>query len=90
MSSQPPPDAICDTTVIRYFAIVGMFDDLVRILGGRVSVPRHVLDLDEDPNGPVSRLSEIGRTERHFPKRSREPENCRVTAESLRCVRGQT
>jgi predicted nucleic acid-binding protein len=67
---------ICNTTPIRYFALVGQFDLLVNIFGGRVLVPRQVLDLEEDPEGAAatSLLSEIGRSERYWAARSGNPE----------------
>lgn len=53
---------------------MGQFDLLVEILGGTVTVPRHVFDPDEDPDGVAALLSEIGRTERYFAKRADDVE----------------
>lgn len=73
---QSPAEAeICDTTPVRYFALAGQFDLLARILGGMVKVPRQVLNPDEDPNGIAALLSEIGRSERYWLKRSRDPQS---------------
>jgi len=73
-TSRPRHEAsICNTTPVRYFALVGRFDLLVRALGGQVRVPRTVLDLEEDPDvEPASLLSEIGQSERYWVVRSRE------------------
>ncbi|HYV01462.1 MAG TPA: hypothetical protein VEM93_03875 [Actinomycetota bacterium] len=65
---------ICNTTPVRYFALVDHFDLLVRILGGEVRVPRQVLDPDEDPDGIESLVSEIAQSERYWAKRSVDPE----------------
>ena len=71
--SQPEP-IVCDTTPVRYFALVGQFDILLRVLGGEVCVPRQVMDPDEDPDGIESLVSEIARSERYWAKRSMDPE----------------
>jgi predicted nucleic acid-binding protein len=65
---------VCNTTPVRYFALVGQFDLLVRILDGEVRVPRQVMDLDEDPDGIESLVSEIAQSERYWAKRSMDPE----------------
>jgi predicted nucleic acid-binding protein len=65
---------VCNTTPVRYFALVGQFDLLVRILGGEACVPRQVMDPDEDPDGIESLVSEIARSERYWAKRSMDPE----------------
>ncbi len=65
---------VCNTTPVRYFALVGQFDILVRVLGGEVWVPRQVMDPDEDPDGIESLVSEIARSERYWAKRSVDPE----------------
>jgi predicted nucleic acid-binding protein len=65
---------VCNTTPVRYFALVGQFDLLVRILGGEVHVPRQVMDPDEDPDGIESLVSEIAQSERYWAKRSVDPE----------------
>jgi predicted nucleic acid-binding protein len=65
---------VCDTTPVRYFALVGQFAILVRVLGGEVCVPRQVMDPDEDPDGIESLVSEIGQSERYWAKRSVDPE----------------
>jgi len=65
---------ICNTTPVRYFALVGQFDVLVQALGGEVCVPRQVMDPDEDPDGIESLVSEIARSERYWAKRSVDPE----------------
>jgi predicted nucleic acid-binding protein len=63
--------AICNTTPVRYFALVGRFDLLVRVLGGEVHVPRIVLDPDEETDAvPASLLSEIGQSERYWAARA--------------------
>jgi len=63
--------SICNTTPVRYFALVGRFDLLVQALGGQVNVPRTVLDPEEDPDvEPASLLSEIGQSERYWVVRS--------------------
>lgn len=67
-------DVVCNTTPIRIFAIVGQFNLLAEALDGTVRVPREVLDLEEDPDLPEALLSEVGRAERHFAKRSANPE----------------
>jgi predicted nucleic acid-binding protein len=65
---------VCNTTPVRYFALVGQFELLVRILGGEVRVPRQVMDPDEDPDGIESLVSEIAQSERYWAKRSVDPE----------------
>jgi predicted nucleic acid-binding protein len=65
---------ICNTTPVRYFALVDHFDLLVRILGGEMRVPRQVLDPDEDPDGIESLVSEVAQSERYWAKRSVDPE----------------
>jgi predicted nucleic acid-binding protein len=65
---------ICNTTPVRYFALVGQFDVLVQALGGEVHVPRQVMDPGEDPDGIESLVSEIARSERYWAKRSVDPE----------------
>lgn len=65
---------ICNTTPVRYFALVDQVDVLVGVLGGEVCVPRQVLDLDEDADGIESLVSEIAQSERYWAKRSGNPE----------------
>jgi hypothetical protein len=65
---------VCNTTPVRYFALVGQFDLLVGLLGGEVRVPRQVMDPDEDPDGIEGLVSEIAQTERYWAKRSLNPE----------------
>jgi predicted nucleic acid-binding protein len=65
---------VCNTSPVRYFALVGQFDLLVKLLGGKVRVPRQVLDPDEDPDGIQSLASEIARSERYWARRSLDPE----------------
>jgi predicted nucleic acid-binding protein len=65
---------ICNTTPVRYFALVDHVDLLVRILGGEMRVPRQVLDPDEDPDGIERLVSEIAQSERYWAKRSVDPE----------------
>lgn len=65
---------VCNTTPVRYFALAGQFDILVRVLSGEVCVPRQVMDPDEDPDGIESLISEIARSERYWAKRSVDPE----------------
>lgn len=72
MSQHEP--LVCNTTPVRYFALVGQFELLVRILGGEVRVPRQVMDPDEDPDGIESLVSEIAQSERYWAKRSVDPE----------------
>jgi predicted nucleic acid-binding protein len=67
-------EVVCNTTPVRIFAITGQFDLLVGALGGTVRTPRDVLDPEEDSDLPESLLSEIGRAERYFAKRSLDPE----------------
>lgn len=68
-ASQREP-TVCDTSPIRYFALVGRFDLLVGVLGAPVLVPREVLDLEEDPDGIESLVSEISRSERYWSQRA--------------------
>jgi predicted nucleic acid-binding protein len=68
-----PETLICNTTPVRYFALVGQFDLLVDLLGGEVYVPRQVMDPDEDPDGIESLVSEIAQSERYWAKRSVDP-----------------
>jgi predicted nucleic acid-binding protein len=64
-------EIICNTTPVRYFAIVARVDILVGACGGRLVVPRIVFDPDEDPDlRPASLLSEIGQSERYWAVRS--------------------
>lgn len=70
----PVEIAVCDTTPVRYFAITGQFDLLARVLGGTVQVPRQVLDPAENADGVEALLSELGRSERYWAKRSRDPD----------------
>lgn len=72
MSQHEP--VVCNTTPVRYFALVGQFDILVRVLGGEVCVPRQVMDPDEDPDGIESLVSEIAVSERYWAKRSVDPD----------------
>jgi predicted nucleic acid-binding protein len=65
---------VCNTTPVRYFALVGQFDLLVRILNGEVRVPRQVLDPNENPDGIESLVSEIAQSERYWAKRSVDAE----------------
>ncbi len=65
---------VCNTTPVRYFALVGQFDLLVEVLGGVVCVPRQVIDPDDDPDGIESLVSEITQSERYWAKRSVDPE----------------
>lgn len=69
-TSELPREVVCNTTPIRHYAVVGQFGLLVEMLGGKVCVPREVLDLDENLDGAAPLLSEIGQTERYFAKRS--------------------
>src|SRR5712692_5661790 len=72
MSTSGPQreQAVCNTTPLRYFALVGQLDLLADVLGGRIRVPRQVLDPDEDPDGVSSLLSEVGKSERYWASRS--------------------
>lgn len=72
MSQHEP--VVCNTSPVRYFALVGQFDLLVEALGGEVCVPRLVLDPQEDPDGIENLVSEIARSERYWAKRSVDPE----------------
>jgi predicted nucleic acid-binding protein len=67
-------DVVCNTTPVRIFAIIGHFDVLTAALGGTVRIPREVLDPDEDPDLPEALLSEVGRAQRYFAKRSSDHE----------------
>lgn len=49
--------------------MVDQFDLLVEAVGGTVSLPREVLDPEEDEDLPGPLLSEIGRSQRHFLRR---------------------
>lgn len=69
-TSQPPAkEWISDATALRYFALADRTDLLVASAGGRLVVPRQVLDPAEDPNGPEEFLSELGRSARYWSKR---------------------
>jgi predicted nucleic acid-binding protein len=72
--SEPPLELLCDTTPIRYFTVVGQIDLLVAVAGGIVLVPREVLDLDEAEEDPADLISEIGKSERYFARRSVDPD----------------
>jgi len=77
-SSEPPPEILlCDTTPLRYFALVERLDLLAKSLDGKIRTPREVFDPGEDPNGPDALLSEIGRSERYWLKRSKRGEATR-------------
>ncbi len=65
---------MCNTTPVRIFAITGQFDLLAEAVGGTVRVPREVLDPEEDPDLPEALLSEVGRAQRYFSKRSSDAE----------------
>ena len=69
-TSTQPRDVVCNTTPVRIFAITGQFDLLAEAVGGTVRVPREVLDPEEDPDLPEALLSEVGRAQRYFSKRS--------------------
>jgi predicted nucleic acid-binding protein len=69
-SANPPEPTVCDTTALRYFAIVGQFDLLARVLGGRVSTPRQVFDDEDDVDTPRALVSELGASERYHRLRS--------------------
>ena len=59
---------VCNTTTpVRYFALVGQFDLLVEIFGGRVNVPRESWIRTRSLDGIAPLLSEIGQTERPTP-----------------------
>lgn len=74
-TSASPDELICDTTPVRHFALVGRFDLLARLVGGRVRVPRPVFDPDEDLDVAETLLSEIGQSERYWERRSRAPDH---------------
>lgn len=80
---------VCNTSPVRYFALVGQFDLLVRLLGGEARLPREVLDPDEDPDGIESLVSEIARSERYWAKRSIDPEKMENWSQ-LRALRSRT
>ena len=74
-SSEPPPESlVCDTTPLRYFALVDRVDLLSRLLGGRIRTPRDVFDPGDNFDGPDALLSELGQSERFWLKRSRRGE----------------
>jgi hypothetical protein len=74
-STSPPEPALCDTTPLRYFAIVGQFDLLVSTLGAPLHAPRQVFDPDDRIDELGSLVSEIGDSERHYMRRqARSPE----------------
>jgi predicted nucleic acid-binding protein len=80
---------ICNTSPVRYFALVGQFDLLVRLLDGQARVPRQVLDPEEDPDGIESLISEVARSERYWAKRSTDPESMENWSR-LRALRSRT
>lgn len=91
MSTLRPPREriICNTTPVRYFAIVGCLDLLVEACGGRLTVPRVVFDPDEDPDTrPASLLSEMGQSERYWAVRSYAVEALQ-TVSHLRSLRSR-
>jgi predicted nucleic acid-binding protein len=53
---------------------VGQFDLLVAALGGTVRTPRQVFDPDDAVDEPFALVSELGNSERHFRRRSHDPE----------------
>ena len=61
---------MCDTTALRYFALVGQFDLLVLAVGGRVLTPRTVFDDEDDVDTPGVLVSELGASERYHRLRS--------------------
>jgi len=61
---------VCDTTALRYFALVGQFDLLVLAVGGRVLTPRTVFDDEDDVDTPGVLVSELGASERYHRLRS--------------------
>jgi predicted nucleic acid-binding protein len=67
---------VCDTTPLRYFAIVGQFNLLAKTLGGTVFTPRQVFDDQDGVDTPGVLVSELGMSERHYQRRSArgEPE----------------
>jgi predicted nucleic acid-binding protein len=69
-SANPPDSTVCDTTALRYFALVGQFDLLAQALGGRVSTPRQVFDDEDDVDTPGVLVSELGASERYHQRRS--------------------
>ncbi len=69
-SANPPEPTVCDTTALRYFAIVDQFGVLARALGGRVSTPRQVFDDEDDMDTPGALISELGASERYHRRRS--------------------
>jgi predicted nucleic acid-binding protein len=80
---------ICNTTPVRYFAIVARLDLLARACGGRLTVPRIVFDPDEDPDvRPASLLSEIGQSERYWAVRSHAEDALEVLSR-LRSLRSR-
>jgi len=82
--SQPPVDGwISDATALRYFALADRTDLLVATAGGKLAVPRQVLDPSEDPNGPEEFLSEIGHSARYFSKRPRRKDPSAMRRYSL-------
>jgi predicted nucleic acid-binding protein len=91
LNTSPPQHerVICNTTPVRYFAIVGRLDVLVDACGGRLTVPRIVFDPDEDPDvRPASLLSEIGRSERYWAARSHAADALEISAR-LRSIRAR-
>lgn len=81
---------ICNTTPVRYFALVGRIDLLVEAGGGRLTVPRVVFDPDEDPDlRPTSLLSEIGQSERYWAVRSHAVDALEMLTR-LRSLRSRT
>jgi hypothetical protein len=73
-TSTPHHEFVCNTTPVRIYAVVGQFDLLVGAVGGVVHTPREVLDPEEDPDLAEALLSELGRSERYFAKRSDDPD----------------
>jgi predicted nucleic acid-binding protein len=90
-TSRPQRERIvCNTTPVRYFALVGRIDLLVDVCGGRLTVPRVVFDPDEDPDlRPTSLLSEIGQSERYWAARSHAVDALEIMTR-LRSLRGRT
>lgn len=86
-STSPPEPSVCDTTPLRYFAIVGQFDILVETVGAPILVPRQVFDRDDRVDELGTLVSEIGNSERHYQRHSADSAEATESWSRLRAVR---
>jgi hypothetical protein len=75
------PDAIVDTVVLRYFALAGESDLLIRLLGEPIGAPRIVYDPDEGAAIPAEARSEITRSVEYQRRVSTDPARDRAAQE---------